>query len=92
MDLFAYNKSVRPVGLQNQGVMTETSGDVAELARLEARVKGSFANASTSGASVGNPDALKVATDRAWRDRDAVTSPALKRHAQQSRTTSTGST
>lgn len=58
--------------------MTETSGDVAELARLEARVKELVRERLDIEASVGNPDALKVATDRAWRDRDAVTSPALE--------------
>ena len=52
--------------------------DVEELQRLQKQVRATIKERSSLEQGLANPDALRSATARAYRDRDAVTNPLLE--------------
>ena len=55
----------------------ELAGDAAELQRLQHEIRAAIKLRSDLEQRLANPDALRTATARARRDRDAVTNPLL---------------
>ncbi|OBK38613.1 hypothetical protein A5658_03585 [Mycobacterium sp. 1245111.1] len=53
------------------------AGDAAELQRLQHEIRAAIKERSDIEQRLANPDALRAATARAHRDRDAVTNPLL---------------